>query len=404
MNNLCLTVFEHQAVRVGQYVNSSVFEHKHLEALQKFHGLGVPYFSLIHNGIKFNEFVGVLQVGQLTIEVLPKADRGTDKEKWRKVLLGILMVAGVIDVHSPSSSLLKLKTNSILDFYIELFVLEMEYLLHQGLVKRYRKTESNLTTLKGCIQFSKHIRTNVVHREKFYVKHTIYDHNHLLNMILHKTIKLVSRVNTNVALKSRIGSLLLSFPSLGDWRVNEEQFGRIIFDRKTEQYRKAVGIAKLLLLNFHPDVVKGKEHVLAIMFDMNVLWERFVYRSLQKFNNGTTTIESKFTKDFWKPESGLNVRLIPDIVINRGKVNCMVLDTKWKNLDSLKPSSEDLRQMYTYSNYYQARRTALIYPGTIERISHGLFYDSSGVLKDQSCGVIALPVEQNIRQWQKNIA
>ncbi|MGB4971763.1 MAG: restriction endonuclease, partial [Cyclobacteriaceae bacterium] len=63
-----LTVFEHQTLKVGQIVNDVVFERKHFEALEKFYGNGVPYFGLIHDGVKFNEFVGALQVGRLTIE------------------------------------------------------------------------------------------------------------------------------------------------------------------------------------------------------------------------------------------------------------------------------------------------------------------------------------------------
>jgi 5-methylcytosine-specific restriction enzyme subunit McrC len=58
--------------------------------LHQYYGsAGVPYFDLIHKGIKFKEFVGVIQVGQLVIEVLPKADNNTnagDERKWRAVL------------------------------------------------------------------------------------------------------------------------------------------------------------------------------------------------------------------------------------------------------------------------------------------------------------------------------
>jgi len=347
-----LTVYEHQSIKVGQNVAGVIFERKHLDALEAFYGAGLPYFSLAHNGVKFNEFVGVIHVGTLTIEILPKADQTNNDEKWRSVLLSMLKVVGVFDIHAPTSTLLKLKHNSILDLYLEIFISEVEALLHHGLVKKYRKKDSNLTTLKGCLQFSAHFRRNIVHKERFFVRHTVYDQDHVLNRILYKAINLIQRINTNVVLGSKIGALLLSFPEVKDCRVSREEFDKIAFDRKTEPYRKAISIAKLLLLNYHPDIVKGTENVLAIMFDMNLLWERFVYRSLQRFNRHGKTIEAQSTKDFWKPSLGAKVKIRPDIVINRKKPDCIVIDTNWKNLNGGNPSPDDQRQMYVYSVYY----------------------------------------------------
>lgn len=399
-----LTVYEHQSVKVGQDVGGVLFERKHLDALERFYGSGVPYFSLIHNGVKFNEYVGVIHVGNLTIEVLPKADQGNDSEKWRTVLLGMLRVVGVFDIAAPSCATLKLKSNSILDLYLELFTIEVEALLHRGLVKRYRKEKNNVTALKGCIQFSTHIRRNIVHKERFYVRHTVYDQDHLLNRILYKAINVIQSVNSNPVLTSRIGALLLSFPQVQDCRVTTEQFDRIVYDRKTEPYRKAISIAKLLLLNYHPDIVSGTENVLAIMFDMNVLWERFVYRSLQRFNIRGMTIESQSIKDFWKPDQGSKVKMRPDIVINRNKSDCMVLDTKWKTLNGGNPSPEDLRQMYVYSVYYNACHTALVYPGIFDSNIQGSYYNLDNVLGKKSCGIITLQVEEHVSHWQRGIA
>jgi 5-methylcytosine-specific restriction enzyme subunit McrC len=195
---------------------------------------------------------------------------------------------------------------------------------------------------------------------------------------------------------------------LYDIKIRETMFDRIVLDRKTEPYRKALGIAKLILLNYHPDVNKGANNVLALMFDMNKLWEQFVYVSLRKHKDNSERIEAQNTKDFWKPIAGKNSKMKPDIVLNKGTDECVVLDTKWKNLNGYNPSSEDLRQMFTYMKYYGAKKVALVYPGAENKNQSGLFYDhethDSKKLSEEECSVITICVEEDIKKWQKELS
>lgn len=395
-----ITVYEHEVLKLGEFLS-----HDQLKALQLFYGdKGTPYFNLVHNGVKFNEFVGVIQVGSTTIEVLPKADRDSTKAEWKSMLIGMLRAVNQFEVHTPSSSSLKLKSNSILDLYFELFVNEIGSLLHNGLAKKYRKTEGNSTALKGNIQFAQHIQRNLIHKERFFVRYTMYDVHHALHQILWKTINLIKQINTNALLSSRIATTQMWFPEMDDIKVTEATFNEIVLNRKTEIYRKALEIARLLLLNFHPDVSRGKNHVLALMFDMNVLWERFVYISLAKTlrkENSVISITPQARKHFWKPEAGNRTGIRPDIVIKHAGTS-VVIDTKWKNLADLRPSDDDLKQMFVYHEYFEAKKVALAYPGNFRRVT-GNYFTSSGEKGDRECSLIGFPVEKDIRLWQTNI-
>ncbi len=144
--------------------------------------------------------------------MLPKAEkRKSDdqkKLKWNRALIDMLRVVNGFEVKAPSSTDLKLKNNSVLDLYFELFVSEVEYLLHRGLVKKYRKTEGNLTTLKGQLLFTQQISKNVIHKERFYTRYTTYDPEHLLHIILYQTILVLKKINTNAAISGRINALM----------------------------------------------------------------------------------------------------------------------------------------------------------------------------------------------------
>ncbi len=407
-----ITVFEHETLRHDKGEKRITIDQ--FKALQKYYGEGIPYYSLCYNGVQFNEYVGAIQVGDTLIEVLPKADKSphgkAEEHKWRDILIGMMRAVGSFDIKSPGYSNLKIKPNTILDLYFELFIREVEYLLHNGLVKKYRKVEGNVTTLKGSLQFGKHIQQNLTHQERFFVRHTTYDPEHQLHFILFKTIRLIEKINTNVALQSRIGALLLNFPEMPDLKVTVAVFDRITYNRKSQSYKKSIEIARLLLLHYHPDVSKGRNHVLALMFDMNKLWEQFVYVSLRKHKEAGTTITTQTSRYFWKPETGSRSKIRPDIVLNKDRDNCVVLDTKWKNLNGLNPSPEDLRQMFVYHEYYVAKRVALVYPGNTNQETKGSFCQVKNDSCQKECSVvlISIPGEsaQNrsiVRTWQQEL-
>jgi 5-methylcytosine-specific restriction enzyme subunit McrC len=353
----------------------------------------------------------VIQIGNLTINILPKADKNLswksqrkDKKEWNDHLINMLRAVGLFNVKAPSTSSLKIKPNSILDLYFEMFIKEVEALYHKGLVKKYRKTESNQTALKGSIQFSKHIQKNLIHKERFYVKHNSYDKQHKLHQILFKGLKLLKQINSNHSIQSNINRMIEPFPQMSDIKVIESTFESIHYDRKTETYKNAINIAKLILLNYHPDVSKGKNDVLALMFDMNELWEQFVFVALRKYNDGNS-VTAQTTKNFWKPEKGRSSYMQPDIVLNKGnKENCVVLDTKWKNINTGNPKPDDLRQLFVYHDYFESKKVALVYPGSETKQKGVHYYDSNSKVGDKECSVITLTVEKDIKAWQKSIS
>jgi 5-methylcytosine-specific restriction enzyme subunit McrC len=354
-SKLPITAFEHQSRRdLPEDV---------LKGLQTFYGdIGVSYYSLIHKGIKFSSYVGVLQVGDTLIEVLPKLDKHKfDESKWRDVLIDMVRTVASFSAEAPTSADLKLKPNSLLELYFELFLGEVKQLLHKGLIKKYRKVEENQKALSGAIKFSKHISANIIHRERFFVQHAVYDKQHTLNQILYKTINLISLLNTNGMLNSSIGNLLLNFPEMDDIRVCPELFERISYNRKSLAYKKAIEIARLLLLNYHPDVSGGKNNVLALMFDMNILFESYIAKKLKCVaTKQGYKVKLQANKLFWRGASG-GKYLRPDIIVEKG-TETWILDTKWKIPKDNKPADEDLKQMYAYSHQFDGKKTYLVYP------------------------------------------
>lgn len=387
------------------YDDQKPFKQKHWEALCRYlEGINrkekkrIEYFRILNKGIQFTNFVGVIQAGNLTIEILPKIDRhattaanetisdvetdepdtAKEKAKWQSALLQMLKECRLLHVNQVDYATLNLRSNSILDIYLELFLAEAESLQHEGLLKKYRKQEGNQTALKGQLQFSKQIAYNITHQERFYVRHTEYNRNNIYNQLLYKTIQLIPNISNNALLLDKVGRIQMDFPEVAFVTVNEETFSRLSFDRKTEQYKDALLISKMLLLNYRPDITGGTENVIAILFDMNRLWEEWVYMRLKKEeSNFDITVHRQQSVNFWqfsllsKPK---NIR--PNIVIQRKSTKQpIVIDTKWKIIDDMIPSDEDLKQMYVYNLFWNCSSSILLYPSETKSSHVGDYVD-----------------------------
>lgn len=354
-----LRVFEHQPVAYkGRYARKG-FDKKLYEAFEKYFQANeyTPFFDLIPYGVRFKEYVGAIQVGAITIEVVPKAGKHGDEECWQKVLLNMLKTCHLLTAKETGVANLRLRANSVLELYFELFVAELEQLLHRGLIKKYRKKEGQQKALRGSLVFARQLSRNMVHKERFYTRHTVYDRNHLLHQVLKEALHIVQALSASPILMDRIGRLLLDFPEVNPLRVSSGHFAKLKLDRKSQPYRKALEIAKLLILNYRPDISAGRQDLLAIMFDMNRLWEEYVYRILKKKAGGEWEVKAQQNSYFWEKK-----RIRPDLVLkNRGTGETYVIDTKWKLINSSHPADDDLKQMYVYNHHWESSTSMLLY-------------------------------------------
>jgi 5-methylcytosine-specific restriction enzyme subunit McrC len=356
-------VFEHGTLAVGEQGLSP----RHFDALVRYNDRhGCTLFKVGHQRLHFGSFVGVLQVGTLTIEILPKAEKGSsaDKRKWQRALLQMLRQSGMVEVEAGPEANLRLRRSPLIDIYLDSFLSEVECLTHAGLTKKYRLTEGNLYKLKGRILFRQQISHNLLHRERMFTAHQTYDADNVFNRILKCALEIVERLAVSTSIPARASALGLSFEQVSDVRVTPGMFERLRFDRSTQRYRKAVQLARLIILNYAPDLCGGPENILAILFDMNRLFERFILvhlrRAQSQMGDPKMQVKAQASARFWASKT-----IRPDILINlkRGsRQERLILDTKWKIPGGDYPSDEDLKQMYAYNLHFGAHHSLLVYP------------------------------------------
>ncbi len=180
------------------------------------------------------------------------------------------------------------------------------------------------------------------------------------------------------------------------------QLDSIRVDRPIARFEPLVNLAKLLLSETSAESLPCGDPVYALMFDMNVVFERFIGLEFKRSLAGSDFFvrlqvfgESLLTRD------GKRVfHLKPDIGVLKGSKVLCLLDTKWKSLDNTKPndnvSSADIYQMYAYGKQYDAPLVILIYPRTedlLARVAEYRHFVKKGQ-KDQIIHVATVDVSQ----------
>ncbi|HBT09509.1 MAG TPA: restriction endonuclease, partial [Leeuwenhoekiella sp.] len=231
----------------------------------------------------FKQYVGVLQVNDVCIEVLPKADRSSAGESaWQKALIEMLRVTKRLKINQVDHANVTKQSKHLLDLYFEWYLNEVQKLIHQGLIKKYYRKQGNLNTLKGKLVFAKQISQNIIHKERFYTEHQVYDRDHLVHQILQQALGIIEQFTRGGYLYGKCKSIQLDFPEVKAINATAATFDKLVLGRKEQPYRTALEIARLIILNFAPNVKNGSEKMIALLFDMNNLWEEYILIQLKK--------------------------------------------------------------------------------------------------------------------------
>ena len=351
-----LSVFEHEKLRIDE----RGFLRVHYDRLLKWNEAnGFTYFDAGPNSITFAQYVGVIQVGDLVIQVLPKADRDGDAGKWQRALLEMLSLVHNLPLTSTTESHLHKRSSSILDFFFDLYVHDVHGLVRGGLVKQYHRRTGNQLALKGRIHWPGHLRENLIRKERFHVEHQVYDNDHMLHSLLKRALCIVKDTALDPMIVGRVQDVEWAFEHVEDRPLTAASIARLRLGRKTQSYARAVQLATMIVLDHAPDIKGGQTKLLGLMFDMNVLYERVVLKLLQQAARDTDlTISGQDSRLFWQRQ-----KIRPDIVVRRGDNVELIIDTKWKMPKDNRPADADLKQMYVYNLQFGAKHSFLVYPG-----------------------------------------
>lgn len=155
---------------------------------------------------------------------------------------------------------------------------------------------------------------------------------------------------------------------------------------------------KTFLLDNSFSPYKGNDVAFALLFDMNFLFESYVYSYLKKVGNfkNITAQDKKHHLAYLDGETS-KFLLKPDIVIDDGLI---IADTKWKLLSKDKNhqgvSQSDMYQLYAYgTKYKECEYMYLIYPKDEEIEANSYNYFKSTDQENLHLNILFFDVQKN---------
>jgi 5-methylcytosine-specific restriction enzyme subunit McrC len=338
----------------------------------------------------------------LVIEILPKAESNRDEcdaesaaLKWQRILVSLLREAGYMDVRAVDEACLRLQDTTLLDLLFSQYLDSVEQLLREGLVKRYRSVTRDRGAVKGRIDHAANIRKNFAHAERIRTAACEYDRIHLLNQILKAATDSSALFAPTGYSRNRARNIGLSFADWPSRMICPGDFKSVHLDRKTATYKRAIGLARLIIGKQNPDLAQGTEQVFSLLFDMNDLWEAAILARVRKEASRIVgyKISSQRMKVFWRSDNGSVKTIRPDIVIEMEGKKCLILDTKWKILPNPIPGDQDLKQIFAYDTMWDSDDGFLVYPKVSFDAVHGGRYEKEINGSRRGCTVVFTEVD-----------
>lgn len=342
------------------------------EAIEKFYYANadvqqyfVPARKHGYKALCAQNYVGVIQTKDgTTIEILPKI-QNIDECESKKVLIKMLKTLRKSPFKNFNMANLKSTKMPLLEIFITMFLEELSKLVQKGIKSDYVTKEENLKFLKGKLLIGQQIKHNTVHKERFFVEYQEFNSDRIENQLIKTTLEYLYKKSKSNRNQQRIREFLFVFDEISPCKDFKTAFDSVKLNRQMKDYELVLLWCKTFLLENSFSPYKGDDVAFALLFDMNLLFESYVYDYLKRYGNFTSIInqDKQHHLAYGEDKSG-KFRLKPDIVINDGAI---IADTKWKILSEDKTyngvNQADMYQLYAYgTKYNNCRDMFLIYP------------------------------------------
>ena len=333
----------------------------------------IAYKRNVGDVVTIKNYVGLIQMKNgYQVQILPKVSFGDGAEdpgnkRTKKIFLKMLRSMKDFPSKVFNDASLKVDQMNLYEIFINMYLQEVRQLVKRGIKSAYVTQEDNLKYYKGKLLINQQIRTNLAHRERFYVTYDEFHPNRAENRLVKATLLKLQKLTSSAENAKEINQLLTAFEMVEPSLNYQKDFSRVKIDRNTKDYEMLMQWSKVFLMNKSFTTFSGDSTSRALLFPMESVYESYVAQQIRKIfcpDGWEVSSQDKGHYLFVEPKRQFALR--PDIVLELDG-RTVIMDTKWKSLVDNERinygiSQADMYQMYAYSKKYKTSEIWLLYP------------------------------------------
>lgn len=333
----------------------------------------IAYKRNVGDIVTIKNYVGLIQMKNgYQIQILPKVSFGDGAEdpgnkRTKKIFLKMLRSMKDFPSKVFNDASLKVDQMNLYEIFINMYLQEVRQLVKRGIKSAYVTQEDNLKYYKGKLLINQQIRTNLAHRERFYVTYDEFHPNRAENRLVKATLLKLQKLTSSAENAKEINKLLTALEMVEPSLNYQKDFSRVEIDRNTKDYEMLMQWSKVFLMNKSFTTFSGDSTSRALLFPMESVYESYVAQQIRKIfcpDGWEVSSQDKGHYLFVEPKRQFALR--PDIVLEMDG-RTVIMDTKWKSLVDNERinygiSQADMYQMYAYSKKYKTPEIWLLYP------------------------------------------
>ncbi|MES2528692.1 MAG: hypothetical protein V4598_16530 [Bdellovibrionota bacterium] len=318
--------------------------------------------------LKATQYVGVINYRGRRIDVLPKLlsggvgpDNDEEIRLMQRNLLIMLSYTNHLHIKDSDLSNFDLGKDNLIDVFIYLFARDLVFALNKEVLHSYENKEENVSFIKGKISFHKDSVINQFNRSKTVCSFTSFEHNNIFNQTFYFLSEKLLALTNNSATKQYLNQALKCLEGVSRKQISYDQIKDKVVGRSFENFETPFNFAKVFLKNNRPSLSSGSSENYCLMFNMNNVFEEFIYSALNrnKIKLGLSRVEFQRNRTLFQSWIDLSTNdelggfgsVRNDIYLEfSNKMRPpLIIDTKYKEVSSVKDvSSEDFFQLLTY--------------------------------------------------------
>jgi 5-methylcytosine-specific restriction enzyme subunit McrC len=372
-----VSLFEHESAIVANAPGDKQFTGQELAILDRAqHVQGVDAFRWSsRNRIKANQFVGMLTGPGIRLEILPKID-GLGKGPTRHTLMRMIATAWDVPVWEGEIADHDYQDTDLLELLIRVFAHKLLQQSRSGLHRAYQGKEDDLGRLRGKMNVTRQFTYLAAQPQLLACRYEDFTSDNALNRLLLCAVGFLSRRSIRPETHRLLSEIRCHFEEVAEVSIRKALSGQLTLDRTNQRWALLATLARRFLQSAYQTAHSGADQGIALLFDMNRLFEAYVSALARRvgvplgYKVRTQGPKNCLAKN---DESQSAFQTKPDVTLQRGS-DIIVLDTKWKRLDSKRPNFDvaqaDAYQMHGYAHVYGSNSVILIYPHHLG-IPHG---------------------------------